>query len=241
MSGNRFLFRRYFLMVLLVTISSIVNISCNQPSDRTHKSDNSDNDPMDTSKRIKSGTIDKIKPLRFYADSDVRIKFSNFNFQKNYIHDDYGDQYRYNQAERGSIFITSRIKVSAKSKTPTLPIFCAFIDRKDSLQLIGTFKYNFSKWEDYGTFLGNNADFNNDFAHVPTISFNIGLEVELEYLKQGPIYIFALKSPCEIRQEDRFAQPPVKYSDDNCITGGNINSETDLSKFLLIQILRRKK
>jgi hypothetical protein len=183
-------------------------------------------------------TADQMKETFSYRDSDIYIKFGRFIPQKNYIHDNYGVQYKYNQAERGELYITCQIRVTAKSKDPTLPIFCAYSFGNGVFIPMGTFDYNFTQWQDYGTYLGNNADFGNDFAHTATIPFNIGLAVEKSKLK-SPVYIMALKSPCVVRSEERFREPPVKYDDGSCVTGGDITSLDQLKNFILIKIINQ--
>lgn len=180
--------------------------------------------------------VDSLKATNSYRDSDIHIRFGSFLFQKQYTHDDYGYQYRYNDAERGDLFITCEISITAKSKDPTLPIFCAYNFKDGVLTPLGTFAYNFTRWEDYGTYLGNDADFGNDFAHTATIPFKIGLEVGKSDLK-SPVYILALKNTCVVRNEDRFQQPAVKYDNGSCVTGGNITSMNELKDFIIVKII----
>lgn len=185
--------------------------------------------------------ISNLKGLNAYSDLDIKIKFGQFIFQKTYIHDRYQGQYVYNSAERGDIYITSSILIDSKSKDPALPIICAFIWNGKSLEMRGSFDYNLSYWQDYGMYLGNNPDWNNDFAHTEKIRFDIGLEVEKNNIKGYPLYIMALNSPCVTREEDRFKQPVVKYNDGSCITGGDIESLDQLKNFTLIKIINEPK
>ncbi len=184
--------------------------------------------------------VENLKELTVFKNADLQLKFANFILQKTYVHDRYSEEYHYNSAERGNIFITSSVSIFSKSKDPKLPVICAFILDGKTLKLRGTFNYNFSRWEDYGTFLGNNADFGNDFAHTEKIQFDIGLEVEKENIKGFPIYILAKNEPCVEREENRLKEPPVSYSDGNCITGGDISSNEELAAYTIIKIIKNK-
>jgi hypothetical protein len=187
--------------------------------------------------KIASLDLSNLKEQYSYSNSDIKIKFGQFIFQHTYIHDRYEGQYRYNSAERGEVYITSAITVDAKSKDPDFPIICAFTWDGKTLSQIGTFDYNFSYWQDYGTYLGNNPDWGNDFAHTEKIHFDIGLQVEGEDIKSHPIYIMALTEPCISRDEDRFKEPTVQYNDGDCATGGDITSLDELKPFTLIKII----
>jgi len=82
-----------------------------------------------------------------------------------------------------STSITSRIK------DPALPPIAAYkLDSTGSLTLIGVLDYRFYQWKDYGAYLGNYADYDNDFAHVATIPFGAFKQIEDSDL-QKPIYV----------------------------------------------------
>ena len=74
-----------------------------------------------------------------------------------------------------------------------------------------TFITRFARWDDYGSYLGNDADFNNDFSKVNTVRFKIGAEVQDEYLKR-PFVIVLKKEGVLERTYDQFSTPEVSYS-----------------------------
>ena len=57
----------------------------------------------------------------------------------------------------------------------------------------GNFTVRFNRWEDYGTYLGNDHDFSNDFAKTSSIRFKIGVEVPNE-ITQKPYAIILKKN-----------------------------------------------
>jgi len=220
--------------------------SCYQPGSENTKSTDSLLSTIDTvnhnHKPPEPGNIDisDLKENKVFKDSDLYIKFSNFILQKTYIHDRYEGQWRYNSSERGNIFITCSILISSKSKDPSLPIICLFALDGKALRLKGTFDYNFSEWENYGTYLGNNADYGNDFAHTEKIRFDIGVEVDKNEIKDKQLYILAKNDACVIRNEDRFQEPAVKYDSESCVTGGDITSLDQLKNFVIVKIISQQ-
>jgi hypothetical protein len=169
----------------------------------------------------KKAEEERIKSLGFKAIAEqatVKINyntvtFSNFTIGKNYIHDSYGDRYFYNDADRGHKYISVLMSVKSDDHNPEIPQLAVYIIRGDKMQLEGTFRTEFNRWEDYSTYLGNYHDSHNDFAKVNTVKFKLGLEVSDEVLKE-PYAIVLMKKNVLTRENERFRNPPVYYSGD---------------------------
>ncbi len=142
--------------------------------------------------------------------NDVTLKFSSIAPGKKWVHDNYGDSYLYNDAERGSIYMIARVAISADSKDPQLPPISVICLDNNKLSVLGDLSYSFVKWESYGDFLGNYADYGNDFAHTKTIGFNCAHEMADSFLKKT-IFIAVKNDNVYGRHEDRFGEPPITY------------------------------
>ena len=73
-------------------------------------------------------------------------------------------------------------------------------------------EYRFRRWEDYGSYLGNSADYGNDFSRTKTIPFSLGYEIEESDYKGYPIYVVLHNKLNIIKEYDRFANPPSSYN-----------------------------
>lgn len=152
-----------------------------------------------------------------------RVKFENLtiNFEKTWIgkrwsFDDHGSRYSLRDATRGNKHILVRLSISAEDKNPKLPPILAYKYSDGTLSLIGTLGYEFRRWKDYGSYLGNNADYGNDFAHSKTIPFNLGLQTEEENIKKGGIFLVIRKVTCFTRENNDFGRPEIEYKMGNC-------------------------
>jgi hypothetical protein len=110
---------------------------------------------------------------------EVLLNFSSFNSSSTFSFDSYEDMYTYRTAERGNIYINTRVSISSDSKDPNLPPIILYKAEKGSLLNIGMMRYEFVWWESFSAYLGNSAAHSNDFSHTRTIPFNTGLEIEL--------------------------------------------------------------
>lgn len=84
------------------------------------------------------------------------------------------------------------------------------------LHLIGKLSYEFRRWKDYGSYLGNHADYGNDFAHSSTIPFNLGLQVSEEIINEHEIYLVLNRNGCFMRSSDSYGRPKVQYKEMGC-------------------------
>lgn len=165
----------------------------------------------------------RIKALGFKAlkaESKVvvgynTVTFSNISIDKEFVHDVYGtysgSQWYYNTADRGNKFITAAMSVTSTSKDPDIPTLGFYNINGDNLELQGTFRIEMARWDDYGTYLGNYNDNNNDFAKVSTVKFKLGCELPEEDFAK-PYVVVLKKSNTQSRHYDRFGNPPISYS-----------------------------
>ena len=158
-----------------------------------------------------------LKPISKIELENLTLSFSDIQFKKSFTFDSYGDRYFYRSAERGSKYLTARVSITSKIKDPNLPHILAYRLKNGILENITPLglEYRFRRWEDYGSYLGNSADYGNDFSHTKTIHFSLGYEVEESKYKDYPIYIVLHKKLNIERKYERFDNPPVSYSSES--------------------------
>lgn len=203
---------------------------------------------VEEEKRKKEEEQKKILGFKILKENQTRaveyntIKFENLNISNKWSFDDYGDSYYYRNSERDSNFITARVKITSTSKNPKLPLVSAYQIVNNKLILIKNLEYKFAKWSDYGTYLGNYADYNNDFAHTKTVSFSLGLEVLEKNLKDNPIFIVVSNKNSVERSYYQFATPKYSYNISYDDKAKDILNIEDFEKdYFLIKIFNKDK
>lgn len=169
-------------------------------------------------KESKRKEEERIKALGFKAIAEQTtikigyntVTFSNITIGKNYIHDSYDDRYFYNDADRGSKYISVLMAVKSEDHDPNIPQLATYSIIGDKMHLVGCFRTEFNRWEDYGTYLGNYHDSHNDFAKVNTVKFKLGLQMSDEKLSK-PYAIVLMKKNALVRRYEQFRNPPVYY------------------------------
>lgn len=166
---------------------------------------------------------ERIKALGFKAlatQSKISIDYntvtiSGISIDKTFVHDVYetytGSQWYYNTADRGDKFITAAMSVMSSSKNPNIPTLAFYNIQGDKLNLKGTFRIEMARWDDYGSYLGNVHDNNNDFSKVSTVKFKLGCELPEEDFTK-PYIVVLKKENTQVRNYDRFRNPPIWYS-----------------------------
>lgn len=144
----------------------------------------------------------------------VKVTIGTPSVARTFVFDRYDDRYHYREADRGNQYVrVSMSATAAKGESdPDLPGVAVYRTEGDRLRRVSQFSIEFSRWQDYGTYLGNYSDYRNDFAKTATIQFSLGAEVPAEVLKQKPLYLVATRKGCHSRSEARFRNPPVYYS-----------------------------
>lgn len=172
---------------------------------------------------------------------EVSLKFTSINSVSQWNFDAYGNEYRLRKAERGNIYINAKVAISAETKDPNLPPISVYKAENGEIRLLGTMGYEFVRWEDYATYLGNYADYSNDFSHTKTISFSCGLQITQDELDNNAIFVVVKNQNCFYRSTERFRNPPVKYTESGC-TVKNILTVDDFDKdYILLKVFNRNK
>jgi hypothetical protein len=158
---------------------------------------------------------------------EVNLQFTNWGIGQNWISDRYGEEYHYRASEKDAKYIYADLYVNSQSKDPLLPKIGIF-EIKDSIAiLINYMNWNFYKWEDYGSYLGNYPDYGNDFAHSNKIAFTIGVQVPQKNLKNTTLIAAAWKQNCTSREVNAYGSPEIKYTLGECGTGRIFNNNLD--------------
>src|SRR5690606_3238134 len=150
-----------------------------------------------------------LKPTTRVKYGDLSLRFDKIWKGKRWSFDDYGHKYFLRDAERGNSHIMTRVSITSDNNNPKLPPILVYQMNNGELKLLGTLSYKFRRWEDYGSYLGNTADYGNDFAHSKTIPFNCGLELSNDKLKSGTIYIVLKKQGCFNRTKVDYGNPEI--------------------------------
>lgn len=140
--------------------------------------------------------------------------------------------WHYRDAVRGSDFVLADVTVSSPSHNPMLPAIAVYRLESGSLRHIGQMHYEFYRWRDYGSYLGNYSDYGNDFAHTRAVRFAAGVELPEAALDGAPIFVLASKTGCHVRTESRYGSPEVEYQPQNCSVPDALdvsNAQTDFS------------
>lgn len=165
--------------------------------------------------RIKALGFKALKPVLNATISDVSVAFSGFSIGKEFVHDTYptytGSQWFYNTADKNNKFITCSMSATSKNSDPLLPTLAIYSIHGDKLEHEGDFRIEFARWDDYGSYLGNEPDNHNDFAKVNTVKFKLGCEVSADIFAKPYIVVLKLSNTQE-RNYDRFRDPAYWYS-----------------------------
>ena len=172
---------------------------------------------------------------------DVQLNFNSVNTGDRWTFDRYGREYHYYGAERGNVFILANVAISSEIKEPKLPPVAVYKISNGSLELIDKLGYRFSKWEDFGTYLGNNSDYGNDFSHTKTISFSMGLSISQSDLKNEILFVVVKNENCINRSTNRFENPPVSYASGNCAIKSTLTVYDFDNDYVLVKIFNKNK
>ncbi len=182
-----------------------------------------------------------IKENSSISVGDIKVNFNNITLGNQWVFDSYGTEWRYRSAERGEIYILSKIAISSESKNPDLPPISVYKISNGGLTLLGTMDYEFSRWKDYGTYLGNYADFKNNFAYTKTIAFSCALPVSKTDIDDEAVFIVVKKVNCFSRSEDKFKNPPVSYSEGSCEVKSTLTVDDFEEDYILVKIFNKNK
>ena len=178
-----------------------------------------------------------LKPSSTVKFEDLTLNFEKVWTGKRWSFDDYGSRYMLRDATRGNKHVLARVRISSESKNPQLPAILAYQLFDGKLILLGTLGYEFRRWKDYGSYLGNYADYGNDFAHSKTIPFNLGYETSEDNLKSGRVYVVMKKTGCFSRGNKDYGNPEVQYTMGICSPKSSLEVSDFEDDYVLIKIL----
>lgn len=178
-----------------------------------------------------------LKPSTTVKFGDLSLRFEKVWTGKRWSFDDHGREYSLRDATRGNKHVLVRLSISSESKNPELPPILAYQYFDGKLLLLGTLRYEFRRWKDYGSYLGNYADYGNDFAHSKTIPFNLGFETSEDNLKSGRVYVVMKKTNCFKRENKDFGRPEVQYKMGDCGAKSSLEVEDFEKDYVLIKTL----
>lgn len=168
---------------------------------------------------------------------DLSLRFDKIWKGKRWTFNDYGSKYFLRDATRGNAHVLARVSITSENNNPELPPVSVFKMNNGKLELLGTLSYEFRRWEDYGSYLGNTADYGNDFSHSKTIPFNLGLELPKDQLKSNTVYIVMKKSGCFTREKKEYGRPKIQYTKGYCKVKETLTVEDFDSEYVLLKKL----
>jgi hypothetical protein len=170
----------------------------------------------DEKKRIAALGFKGLKTRPAYAWRDTELRMFDSSFTRRWIFDNYGSGWSYLDPEKGQRLLTATVSVISKNKDPALFGIAAYVADGPKLTQVGSFRYRFARWMDFGAVLGNHADFRNDFAHTTRVPFTVGVPIDQEVVKRRPLYLVVTREGCHKRHQDRLSQPPIHYLPQSC-------------------------
>jgi hypothetical protein len=167
-------------------------------------------------KRIASQGLKALPIAAAVVQGDTQLTLTSLSVVRRWIFDSWGDGWRFLDAEKDRKMLVARMNISSKAKDPSLFGLAAYVADGQKLKRIGQLRYRFARWSSYGAFLGTQADYRNEFSHAWKIPFTAGVSVTEQDLKNRPIFLVATSEGCNQRNYDRFGQPPVFYTPQDC-------------------------
>lgn len=158
--------------------------------------------------------------FKYYSENQtvkmksLTLKTFGYNFTNQFDFDRYDDSYHYRESERGNKYFSFDAVVSSEDKDPSLPLFYIYVLEAGNLTLISSssgMDYEFYEWEDFGSYLGNYADYSNDFSRTKSIRFDIGEEVKVSDYKGKEVYLLLSKNNTAYRST-RIGNPEIHYT-----------------------------
>lgn len=167
--------------------------------------------------RIKALGFKALSPVLNTTINDVKAAFSGFSVGKEFVHDTYytygSSRWYYHTADKGNNYITCTMSITTDNSDPDIPNLALYSIEGDKLNLIDSFTIQFARWDDYGTYLGNEPDLHNDFAKVNTVTFKLGCEASKDVFAKPYMVVLKLVNT-QKRHYDRFQNPPYWYTGD---------------------------
>lgn len=147
--------------------------------------------------------------------SAVKLRLTGSSIGSRWIFDNYGNSYRFHEASRGEKYVVATVAITSASHDPTLPGVAVYEAVGDHLAIVNKMEYQFTRWRDFGTYLGNSADMGNDFEKTGTINFTMGATIS-DALAGKPLFVVVVNEGCHTRKDKQFRNPPVFYLASAC-------------------------
>jgi hypothetical protein len=192
-------------------------------------------DQIREEERKKSLGYKILKPSSKVSYGDLTVGIEKIWTGKRWSFDDYGSYYSLRDAERGNIHVLSKLSITSEINNPSLPPVLVYQMKGGELHLLGKLKYEFRRWKDYGSYLGNYADYGNDFSHSSTIRFNLGLQLSEEKIKNHSIYIVLKKEGCFVRSTNTYGNPEISYKESSCQIKSILNIDDFDNEYTLLK------
>lgn len=176
-----------------------------------------------------------LKPTTTVKYDNLTLKFQKIWKAKRWTFDDYGSQYFLMDAERGNSHLMARVSITSESNNPSLPPIFVYQMINGELKYQDILQYKFRRWEDYGSYLGNYADYGNDFSHSKTIPFNCGVEINNDYLNKGTVYIVLKKQGCFNRTNSDYGNPEIYYKQNECTPKSSLKINDFDTDYILLK------
>jgi tetratricopeptide (TPR) repeat protein len=183
--------------------------------------------------RLKYRVLDEQQTVSIES---MELKIHSVRSRNKWIHDRYGSRWRYAEASRGNNFLRVNTTVSAESKDPDLPPIFVYRLSNGKLRLVDMMRYEFYRWSDYGNYLGNNHDFDNDFEYSSSVMFTAAVQVSENTLESYPVFVLVGKENCFYRTPDEYETPDIKYAEGSCTSRQTLSVEQAQSQYALIEI-----
>lgn len=167
---------------------------------------------IDEENRIKALGFKALKDNMNISFGDIKVSFSGFKTANTFVFDSYSSEYHYFQADKNHKYLSASMNVTSSSSNPKLPMCAIYYVDGDKLEYgYHTFMTRFARWDNYGSYLGNYNDINNDFNKVNTVKFKVGTQIsDLELAR--PFVVVLKKEGVLERKYEQFSTPEVSYS-----------------------------
>ena len=182
-----------------------------------------------TKEADKKAEEERIKALGFKAISQKNsfsvgyntLTLSGFSVGSQFVYDAYDDSWFYNTADRGNKYVTAAMSIKSTNKNPNIPELAIYSISGDKMHFESKFTTKYARWRNYGTYLGNYHDTNNDFTKVSTVKFKIGAEVNESVITKA-FAIVCKKENGLSSSYNRYDNPPMSWT-------GSVNYPSSLN------------
>lgn len=165
---------------------------------------------IEKEKKLKALGFKALKDNSTITVGDVKAIISNMSIGNTFTFDNYGREYRYLQADKNNKYVSAAMKITTDESNPKLPQCAIYIVDGDKLVYHTLMITRFARWDDYGSYLGNEADYNNDFSKVNSVNFKIGGQISTEESKQPFVVVMKKENVLE-RYHESLATPEYSY------------------------------